>query len=416
VSRRNAVTSRRAALTRAGAVMAGAGALGLGAAAVGRHLREPADLPRTLINVTDHGALGDGAADDTPGLQRAIDAAKSTGGTVFLPPGTYRTGRLTLHSGVHLRGAGGDATTLTLRTGTNNAIVETAPGASRFSVRNLTLDGNQAGGDGLRLNGDDYEVSDVVVFNCRGDGIASRGGTAGPVRISGVRTHNNDGHGINFTGPARATFVDCLAFENALTGFRLAGESTGAAMLNCHGWGVRQDISFDLAAPAVRCVNCYADLNGGTGVRISRNDVQWIGGVVLGANYTGPGGEVGVRFVKGERPGEPAGCVIDTKIINCGTAAVDFGADGGFTTIRASLSPPGKGWIGTPAASTQVDLTYGLANGKNLVVEPAFDLRVQDAAGRPARGSVRVFARQVNGATQLCVAFPSGAIQVLAGA
>src|SRR6185312_3219109 len=65
VSRRNAVTSRRAALTRAGAVMAGAGALGLGAAAVGRHLREPADLPRTLINVTDHGALGDGAADDT---------------------------------------------------------------------------------------------------------------------------------------------------------------------------------------------------------------------------------------------------------------------------------------------------------------------------------------------------------------
>jgi hypothetical protein len=256
----------------------------------------------------------------------------------------------------------------------------------------------------------------VVVFNCRGDGIASRGGTAGPVRISGVRTHNNDGHGINFTGPARATFVDCLAFENALTGFRLAGESTGAAMLNCHGWGVRQDISFDLAAPAVRCANCYADLNGGTGVRISRNDVQWIGGVVLGANYTGPGGEVGVRFVKGQRPGEPAGCVIDTKIINCGTTAVDFGADGGFTTIRASLSPPGKGWIGTPAASTQIDLTYGLANGKNLVVEPAFDLRVQDAAGRPARGSVRVFARQVNGATQLCVAFPSGAIQVLAGA
>jgi hypothetical protein len=410
-------TSRRAALTRAGAVLAGAGVLGLGAAAVGRRFREPAGIPRKLVNVIDHGALGDGAADDTAGLQRAIDAARPTGGTVFLPPGTYRTDRLSLHSGVHLRGAGGDATTLTLRTGPNRAIVETAPGASRFSVRDLTLDGNQAGGDGLRLSGDDYEVGDVVVFNCRGDGIAGDGAGPHAARFSGVRAHNNDGHGINLTGPAHATFVDCLAFENGRTGFRLAGQSTGAALLNCHGWGVRQDISFDLAAPAVRCVNCYADLNGGTGVRIAGNDIQWIGGVVLGANYVGPGGEVGVRFVKGERPGEPAGCVIDTKIINCGTAAVDFGADGGFTTVRASVSGVrGKNWIGMPAASTQVDLTYGLANGKNLVVEPAFDLRVQDIAGRPGAGSVRVFARKVNGATQLCVAFPSGAVQVLAGA
>jgi hypothetical protein len=397
--------------------MAGAGIVSLGAAALGRRARAPVDRPGAVINVIDHGALGDGATDDTASLQRAIDAAGPAGATVFLPPGTYRTGRLTLHSGVHLRGAGGDATTLTLRTGTNAAIVETAPGSSRFSVRDLTLDGNQAGGDGLRLNGDDYEISDVVVFNCRGDGIAAAGAGLRPVRIAGVRTHNNDGHGINFTGPAHATFVDCLAFENARTGFRLAGESTGATMLNCHGWGVRQDISFDLAAPAIQCLNCYADLNGGTGVRISRNDIQWIGGVVLGANFTGAGGEVGVRFVKGERPGEPAGCVVDTKIINCATAAVDFGADGGFTTVRASVSGlRGKSWIGAPAASTQVDLTRGLANGQNLVVEPAFDLRVQDTAGRPGAGSVRVFAREVNGVTQLCVVFPSGAIQVLADA
>ncbi|GAB2487695.1 hypothetical protein GCM10027030_22290 [Luteococcus sediminum] len=37
-----------------------------------------------------HGAVGDRAADDTPAIQRAIDAA-GVGGTIFLPLGTYRT-------------------------------------------------------------------------------------------------------------------------------------------------------------------------------------------------------------------------------------------------------------------------------------------------------------------------------------
>jgi hypothetical protein len=62
-----------------------------------------------------------------------------------------------------------------------------------------------------------------------------------------------------------------------------------------------------------------------------------------------------------------------------------------------------------------VEILQGLGEpGRNLVVRPAFDLRSQVTPDRPSDGSVRVFAREVNGSVQLCALFPSGAVQVMA--
>lgn len=49
-----------------------------------------------FINVKDHGALGNGTADDTTAVQAAITAA-TTGSVVYFPPGTYRLGNLTIN-------------------------------------------------------------------------------------------------------------------------------------------------------------------------------------------------------------------------------------------------------------------------------------------------------------------------------
>lgn len=439
--------SRRAALI-GGAVAAGLGTAAIGAAAArGGGLTTPEDA----YNVREHGAAGDGSTDDTESIQRAIDAARETGGIVFFPPGTYLTGRLILHSRVHLRGAGGDASVLRLRPGANSAIVESDGfekltgghadvGITLFSIRDLALDGNSEqnpeGGYGLRVYGYGYELTEVIVFNCREDGIYSEWGPTGALpgrshqmeaRLTSVRSHSNGGYGINFNGPHDSMFLNCLAFQNRAAGFRMGGDAHGSLMVSCHAWGIEQNLAFELSSPSISCMNCYADIHGGVGVRIARNDCRWVGGLVLGYNHE-PDQEIGIQLVPGTTRYEPAGTVIDTKIINCATAAVDFGADRGLSVVRATLSQPGvpdnngqpragtgKGWIGTPAPTTQVEITNGLGNNeKNLVVQPAFDLRAQQAPARPGAETVRIFAREVGGRTQLCALFPSGAVQVLA--
>jgi polygalacturonase len=55
------------------------------------------------FDVRSHGARGDGRAKDTPAIQRTIDAAARTGGTVYFPPGEYVSGTLRLRSRVTLR-------------------------------------------------------------------------------------------------------------------------------------------------------------------------------------------------------------------------------------------------------------------------------------------------------------------------
>jgi hypothetical protein len=58
------------------------------------------------IDVREHGAIGDGATDDTAAIQAAVDAAP-TGGTVVVPHGRYRLSRaIRLDDHIRLIGAG----------------------------------------------------------------------------------------------------------------------------------------------------------------------------------------------------------------------------------------------------------------------------------------------------------------------
>ena len=55
------------------------------------------------ISVRNFGATGDGVTLDTSAIQSAIDACTNMGGgTVYLPPGNYLTGTITLKDNVTL--------------------------------------------------------------------------------------------------------------------------------------------------------------------------------------------------------------------------------------------------------------------------------------------------------------------------
>jgi polygalacturonase len=71
-------------------LMAGTALTGIAFPAAAAVYVPPTRLRGTLVlNVTSYGAVGDGFHDDTAAFQAAVNALPSTGGTVFIPAGTY---------------------------------------------------------------------------------------------------------------------------------------------------------------------------------------------------------------------------------------------------------------------------------------------------------------------------------------
>jgi polygalacturonase len=63
----------------------------------------PILLSGATFQVQNYGAKGDGTTVDTASIQKAIDAAATSGGTVTFKPGNYLTGSIFLKSGTHLQ-------------------------------------------------------------------------------------------------------------------------------------------------------------------------------------------------------------------------------------------------------------------------------------------------------------------------
>ncbi|MFJ4920888.1 glycosyl hydrolase family 28-related protein [Streptomyces sp. NPDC088725] len=112
--------------------------------------------PPVVADVRAYGARGDGSADAAPAINRALaDAGERGGGTVTVPPGTYRIDDVIRvgHSGVVLRGAGSGRTTL-------------------LATKNLTeLIGPSGARDGGRKSG--WSWSGGLIWLCPADRLTA---------------------------------------------------------------------------------------------------------------------------------------------------------------------------------------------------------------------------------------------------
>lgn len=331
-----------------------------------------------IFSVVGYGALGDGSTDDSAAVQAAIDAAAAAGGgLVAFGHGTY-CAKLTIKTGVHLRGCGHKATILKLPNSSasgSDVIIgddwaaqtgtDTGGGPYSWSIRDLSIDGNKAnnasGGCGIKVYGRDFVLRDLRVRNCKSKGVLTEwatgfpgGGDAMESLWDNVKVHDCDGWGFDIQGP-HDSFVDhCIAFNNAIGGFSATNKAHGTLFRTCHAWGT-QAIAVKLGQDACEWVNGQAETvsGGNTCVLITANACKVLGGVVFNPDVADTD-TIGIQVGDGSH--NAYATWVDTQINTCGAAGLKFVGNAGGGQYRLMMSQPiGSPIVGTPDPSDVID-------------------------------------------------------------
>jgi Right handed beta helix region len=152
------------------------------------------------------------------------------GEITVLDPGDY--GRLTITKSISINNDSGGEASITVSENTTGIIVN-APADAYVNLRGLTIQGVGFGSTtGLRFNtGFTLTVTDCVVRNHTGDGIALFPSANSNLAISNTLVGDNGGNGIfvepNGPGVAKVSLSRVKVFNNSLNGVALFGASSG---------------------------------------------------------------------------------------------------------------------------------------------------------------------------------------------
>lgn len=263
----------------------------------------------TVRNVRNYGAYGNGSHDDTTGIQRAIDSLPSTGGTVYIPAGTYlvdATRTIRLRSRMHLK----------LDPGAK--LLAKANSADRYYVVNA------------------YKVSDVEISGGQIVGERDRHiGTSGQwghcvgvrgckrVTVRDVRLSKGWGDGISIGAANGSTTIlseDVVVANIVSTGNRrqavTIGRSRNVKVYDSelsYTKGIKPGCGIDIEpdpfgtsiTDTVRIENCWIHHNQGCGIQVYKT----VKNVVIKANTITYNGGYGVLMLRAN-----TGYVIHNKI------------------------------------------------------------------------------------------------------
>jgi hypothetical protein len=249
---------------------------------------------------TTYGAVGNGVADDTTALQNMLNAAAGTGGTAYIPAGTYLiNSALTYGSNFALAGDGGDASTMkNTRTRTD---IQYTP--MLVPVQNGVVKQNVTVRDlGFNQEGDYYDgvlgtnAADAVLMSVLGtNGMTVQRCKFDQVRSVGIWSDTN----IAYEEVSNLAITDNLVVKANGDGFSFFGVLTDSKILRnelhdcaddaiaiqntAYGQPTRIDVSDNLIqdcsrrshlGPGLDATPYGIDLFGAANVTVARNRIE----------------------------------------------------------------------------------------------------------------------------------------------
>ncbi len=248
-----------------------------------------------MLNVRDFGAAGDGKADDTTAIQKALDAAAETRATVLIPPGTFLASGVKLRPHTGLAGAptwsyrdfGGSI--LRLADGDAPCLLDLT-GAVGVTLNGLCLDGGKLPGrtHGVMVDKDDYgeQEDNPRIERCRISHFSGDAVHLGRIWCFSVRhcmLSHSGGDGLRVRG-WDGFILDNWFSGNGGAGYAATDENSSVTMTaNRIEWNRAGGIVIH-GGSHYNITGNYIDRSGGCGIRLAPSGERGGGHMTIVAN------------------------------------------------------------------------------------------------------------------------------------
>lgn len=355
--------------------------------------------PKTVFNVRDFGAMGDGTHKDTVAFQKALDAcAISGGGEVLVPAGHYLIGSLQM----------GHQTMLRLET---NSVIMGSPDASDYPMMDIRWEGRwQPGRRALIYSANVNHTGIIGPGRIEGNpAVAAPQNPRGAVVLEPISCHDVRWEGFTVTQGGNWATHPTYCTDVVIKNLTIVGRRDGIDVDSCKRVRI-EDCRIDTGDD---CISLKSG-RGLDGARIGKPtaDVLVTGCTLTGRHFAsiGIGSETsgGIRHVRIEKcrlTSRTFGVYIKTRLGRGGVIENISGNDleilgGGFLKINLTSAgnlntadDPVEGLAGYPLGRNfrfaNVRVTHGkqLVDAKNISPEkPLAGLSLENISGHCAQG------------------------------